>query len=52
MRHAGTESQALAFLTETSQVYRAELRKGVSEALTKRDKEFGDYRTKGGKSES
>ena len=43
--HAGTEIQALAFFTETSQTYRAELGKGVSAALTKRDKVFGDYRT-------
>jgi enoyl-CoA hydratase len=42
---AGTEIQALAFFTETSQTYRAELRQGVSAALTKRDKVFGDYRT-------
>lgn len=42
---AGTELQALAFFTETSQSYRAELRKGVSQALTKRDEVFGDYRT-------
>lgn len=45
--HAGTEIQALAFFTETSQTYRAELRKGVSAALTKRDEKFGDYRTAG-----
>jgi enoyl-CoA hydratase len=43
--HAGTEIQALAFFTETSQTYRAELGKGVSAALTKRDEVFGDYRT-------
>jgi enoyl-CoA hydratase len=46
---AGTEVQALAFFTETSQTYRAELRKGVTQALTKRDETFGDYRTQGQK---
>jgi enoyl-CoA hydratase len=46
---AGTEVQALAFFTETSQTYRAELRKGVTQALSKRDETFGDYRTQGQK---
>jgi enoyl-CoA hydratase len=46
---AGTEVQALAFFTETSQTYRAELRKGVTQALQKRDEVFGDYRTQGQK---
>jgi enoyl-CoA hydratase len=46
---AGTETQALAFFTETSLAYREELRKGVSQALTKRDETFGDYRTQGQK---
>lgn len=43
---AGTELQALAFFTETSQTYRAELRNGLTQALSKRDEVFGDYRTK------
>jgi len=43
---AGTELQALAFFTETSQTYRAELRNGLTQALSKRDQVFGDYRTK------
>jgi enoyl-CoA hydratase len=41
---AGTELQALAFTTETSLAYRRELKKGVKEALSLRDKTFGDYR--------
>ena len=50
--HAGTEIQALAFYTETSQTYRAELSKGITAALTKRDEVFGDYRSSEGKSDS
>lgn len=41
---AGTELQALAFTTEASMNYRKELTKGVREALSLRDKQFGDYR--------
>ena len=41
---AGTELQALAFTTEASLAYRRELKKGVKEALSLRDKTFGDYR--------
>jgi enoyl-CoA hydratase/carnithine racemase len=41
---AGTELQALAFTTEASRAYLKELRKGVSQALSLRDKTFGDYR--------
>jgi enoyl-CoA hydratase len=41
---AGTELQALAFTTEASLNYRKELTKGVREALSLRDKQFGDYR--------
>jgi enoyl-CoA hydratase/carnithine racemase len=41
---AGTELQALAFTTEASLAYRREFRKGVKEALSLRDKTFGDYR--------
>ncbi len=46
---AGTEVQALAFFTETSLAYREELRQGVTQALSKRDETFGDYRTQGQK---
>jgi len=42
---AGTEMQALATFTQSTQAHLAELRKGLTEALTKRDQEFGDYRT-------
>jgi enoyl-CoA hydratase len=41
---AGTEMQALAFTTEASRAYLKELRKGVRQALSLRDKAFGDYR--------
>jgi hypothetical protein len=36
--------QALAFTTETSVTYRNEFAKGVRQALSLRDKQFGDYR--------
>lgn len=42
---AGTEMQQLATFTRTTQAHLAELRQGLTEALTKRDAEFGDYRT-------
>jgi enoyl-CoA hydratase len=42
---AGTEMQALATFTRSTQAHLAELRNGLTEALTKRDQEFGDYRT-------
>ncbi len=42
---AGTEMQTLATFTRSTQAHLAELRNGLTEALTKRDKEFGDYRT-------
>jgi len=42
---AGTEMQQLATFTETTQAHLAEIRKGLTQALTKRDKDFGDYRT-------
>ena len=42
---AGTEMQALATFTRSTQAHLAELRQGLTEALTKRDQEFGDYRT-------
>ena len=43
---AGTEMQALASYTKTAQATFVEMRKGLTEALSKRDGEFGDYRTK------
>ncbi|NJN51091.1 MAG: enoyl-CoA hydratase [Gammaproteobacteria bacterium] len=43
---AGTEMQALATFTRTAQSTFDEMRKGLTDALTKRDKEFGDYRTR------
>jgi len=42
---AGTEMQQLATYTETTQAHLADMRKGLTQALTKRDKDFGDYRT-------
>jgi len=43
---AGTEMQALAMHSKSTQEHLKELASGLKEALTKRDKEFGDYRTK------
>ena len=42
---AGTEMQQLATFTRTTQAHLAELRSGLTEALSKRDAAFGDYRT-------
>jgi enoyl-CoA hydratase len=42
---AGTEMQQLATHTRTAQAHFAELREGLTKALTKRDAEYGDYRT-------
>jgi enoyl-CoA hydratase len=42
---AGTELQQLATFTATTRAHLAELRQGLTEALSKRDAEFGDYRT-------
>ncbi len=42
---AGTEMQQLATYTATTQAHLAELRAGLTAALSKRDAEFGDYRT-------
>jgi enoyl-CoA hydratase len=42
---AGTEMQQLATFTKTTQAHLAELREGLNEALSKRDAEYGDYRT-------
>ncbi len=47
---AGTEMQQLATYTATTQAHLAELREGLTAALSKRDSEFGDYRTSGKKS--
>lgn len=41
---AGTELQALATYTETAQAHFAEIRKGLTQALSQRDAAFGDYR--------
>jgi enoyl-CoA hydratase len=42
---AGTEMQQLATFTKTTQAHLAELRKDLTAALSKRDEDFGDYRT-------
>ena len=42
---AGTDLHALGWHTPASRAYMAELRKGVTQALTQRDQAFGDYRT-------
>lgn len=42
---AGTDLHALGWHTPASRAYMGELRKGVTQALTQRDKAFGDYRT-------
>jgi enoyl-CoA hydratase len=42
---AGAEMQALATTTAAARAYLKELQQGVSNALTKRDGAFGDYRT-------
>jgi len=44
---AGTEMQQLATFTKTTQAHLAEMRKGLTQALSKRDGAFGDYRTAG-----
>jgi enoyl-CoA hydratase/carnithine racemase len=41
----GTDLHALGWHTPASRTYMAELRKGVTQALTTRDSAFGDYRT-------
>ena len=41
---AGTEIQALAFHQKSSREYLREFSKGVTQALSKRDAQFGDYR--------
>eukprot|EP00752_Nemacystus_decipiens_P017650 g15821.t1 len=42
---AGTEMQQLATYTATTQAHFKEMQKGLTHALSKRDEEFGDYRT-------
>src|ERR1700744_5221325 len=42
---AGTDLHALGWHTNASRAYMAQMREGVKEALTPRDKAFGDYRT-------
>jgi enoyl-CoA hydratase len=42
---AGTEMQQLATFTASTQAHLAEIRKGLTQALSKRDEQFGDYRT-------
>lgn len=44
---AGTEMQILAMFTESSRAHVREIQAGLTGALTKRDQEFGDYRTSG-----
>ena len=41
---AGTEIQALATTTQSSREYMKQFTKGVTHALSVRDKAFGDYR--------
>jgi len=43
---AGTEIQALGFHQRSSREYMKEFAKGVTKALSARDAQFGDYRTK------
>ena len=43
---SGTEIQALAFHTESTRGHFKELASGLTDALSKRDGNFGDYRTK------
>ena len=42
---SGTEIQALAFHTESTRAHFKELAAGLTDALSKRDGQFGDYRT-------
>jgi len=44
---AGTEIQALAFHSQSTRAHFKELAAGLTGALSKRDGEFGDYRTRG-----
>jgi enoyl-CoA hydratase len=47
---AGTEMQQLATYTKTTQAHLKEISKGLTQALSKRDEAFGDYRTTDDKS--
>lgn len=42
---AGTEMQQLATFTQSTQAHLAEMRKGLTQALSNRDAAYGDYRT-------
>jgi len=42
---AGTEMQHLALFTKTAQAQFRDIRSGLTQALSKRDQTFGDYRT-------
>lgn len=42
---AGTELQQMGMMTQSTQAHMLELRENLTAALTKRDQEFGDYRT-------
>lgn len=42
---AGTEMQQLATFTQSTQAHLKELRENLTQALSKRDQDFGDYRT-------
>ena len=42
---AGTDLHALGWHTKASREYMAQMRQGVTQELTARDKNFGDYRT-------
>ena len=42
---AGTEMQALAMHSKSTQEHLKEIASGLKEALNKRDRKFGDYRT-------
>lgn len=42
---AGTEMQQLATFTQSTQAHLADMRQGLTQALSKRDAAYGDYRT-------
>ena len=42
---AGTEMQQLATFTASTQAHLADMREGLTQALSKRDQAYGDYRT-------
>ena len=44
---AGTELQQMGMMTQSTQAHMQELRADLTAALSKRDQDFGDYRTKG-----